>query len=316
MEIVIAADLGGTNLRVAAVSREGKILSRSKAATPQSDRAEVIVREIVEAVKVCEESVQNEGEVRAIAVAVPGIVSVERGLIIKAPNLPALDRFRITAALKGELGIDVVLENDANAAAIGEHAFGAAREYSSTIMITLGTGIGGGIIIDRKILRGIDGTAGEIGHICVEPHGVPCGCGSRGCIEQYASATAIVRLAGELEVQYPTSSLNGRQKISSREVFEAGVQGDDLALEVFRQAGFYLGIAIADLLNILNPEAIVIGGGVVSGWDLLMPHVYEEMKQRAYRENTDRVKIVRAQLGDDAGILGAAYLGFNHLVAR
>jgi glucokinase len=180
-------------------------------------------------------------------------------------------------------------------------------------MVTLGTGIGGGIIIDGKILRGIDGTAGEIGHICVEPRGEPCGCGSRGCVEQYASASAIVRLVNELNNQYANSILTDKKGISSLDVYEAGKSGDELALEVFRQMGFYLGIAIANLMNILNPEAIVIGGGAAAGWDLFMPHVKEYISKSAYHETVERVKFLRAELGDDAGIIGAAYLAFEKL---
>jgi glucokinase len=180
-------------------------------------------------------------------------------------------------------------------------------------MVTLGTGIGGGIIIDGKILRGIDGTAGEIGHICVEPRGEPCGCGSRGCVEQYASANAIVRLTRALENQYAGSILNNKKGITSLDVYEAGKAGDELALEVFRQMGFYLGVVIADLLNLLNPEAIVIGGGAAAGWDLFMSHVNEQIRKAAYRETVERVKILRAELGDDAGIVGAAYLAFEKL---
>ena len=167
--------------------------------------------------------------------------------------------------------------------------------------------------INGAVLRGIDGTAAEIGHICVEPFGAPCGCGSRGCVEQYSSATAIVRLKKELEPQYPSSALVNKPKLTSADVYEAGVAGDELALEVFRQMGFYLGIALADLVNVLNPEVIVIGGGAAAGWDLFIHHVEDQIKARAFREPAERVKLVRAMLGDDAGILGAARLAFDRL---
>jgi glucokinase len=312
MDIVLAVDLGGTNLRVAAVTADGKIRSRVKCETPRSERADDIVRAMVEAANECRNA-EKGNKVIAIAAAFPGTTSVERGMIMKAPNLPALDGFRMAAVLETDLGICAIIENDANAAAVGENKFGASRGFASAIMITLGTGVGGGIIIDGKILRGIDGTAGEIGHICVEPRGAPCGCGSRGCVEQYASASAIVRLVNELKNQYANSNLKDRKEISSLDVYEAGKAGDELALEVFRQMGFYLGIATADLLNILNPEAIVIGGGAAAGWDLFMPHVDVQIRKSAYRENVERVKILRAELGDDAGIIGAAYLAFEKI---
>ncbi|HEY0048813.1 MAG TPA: ROK family protein [Pyrinomonadaceae bacterium] len=311
MEIVLACDLGGTNLRMAAVDEQGNIHHRLKVETPKTERAGEIVRVTVEAANKCAAAVKKIGEVKALAAAAPATINTEKGLILKAPNVPALDGCRFAAVLSNELNLPCVLENDANAAVIGEHAFGAAKGFRSAIAVTLGTGVGGGIIIDNKILRGADGTAGEIGHICVEPFGVPCGCGSRGCVEQYSSATAIVRLAQELENQYPKSVLRSRSHLTSADIYKAGKAGDDLALEVFRQMGFYLGIALAGLINVLNPEVIVIGGGAGAGWDLFVPHTIEQIRQRAYREPAERAKLVKAELGDDAGILGAAQLAFK-----
>lgn len=310
-EIVLAADLGGTNLRMAAVDREGKILHRTKHNTPKSERADEIVSAITEASRECLEAVKKEGWIKAFGAAVPATLNAPEGIILKAPNLPSLDGFRFAATVSDELNLPVVLENDANAAAIGENWLGAARCAQNAICVTLGTGVGGGIIINGKILRGIDGTAGEIGHICVEPLGEPCGCGSRGCVEQYSSATAVVRLTRELENQYPKSVLLNKSRLTSLDVFDAGKAGDELALEVFRKMGFYLGIALADLVNVLNPESIVIGGGASAGWDLFIGHVQDQINKRAFDEPAKRARLVRAQLGDDAGILGAAKLAFD-----
>lgn len=310
-EIVLAADLGGTNLRMAAVDREGKILHRTKHNTPKSDRADAIVSAITEASNECLEAVKKEGWIKAFGAAVPATLNAIDGIILKAPNLPSLDSFRFSATVSDELNLPVVLENDANAAAIGENWLGAAKAAENAVCVTLGTGVGGGIIVNGKILRGADGTAGEIGHICVEPLGEPCGCGSRGCVEQYSSATAIVRLTRELESQYPKSSLQNKSRLTSLDVFEAGKSGDELALEVFRKMGFYLGIALADLINILNPEIIVIGGGAAAGWDLFINHVQDQINKRAFDEPAKRARLVRAELGDDAGILGAAKRAFD-----
>ena len=243
--------------------------------------------------------------------ALPATISVERGLIFKSPNLPSLNNYQIVAALENELGIKAIIENDANAAAIGENWLGASKGYKNSICVTLGTGVGGGIIIDGKILRGVDGTAGEIGHICVEPFGVPCGCGSRGCVEQYASATAIVHLAKELKKQFPQSELNRFENMTAHNVYQAGMRNDELALEVFRQMGFYLGVALSDLINVLNPEAIVIGGGASAGWKLFLPHLKKTIEQKSYREPARRAQILFASLGDDAGIIGAARCAFE-----
>ncbi len=307
-KIVLATDLGGTNLRLAAINGSGKILYRTKHETPKTERADEIVGAIMQAAEECRQAVEKKGKIVAIGLAVPATINSKEGIIMKAPNLPALDGFRLSATLINELNLPVILENDANAAAIGENWLGASKDFQSSICVTLGTGVGGGIVLNGSILRGIDGTAGEIGHICVEPSGAPCGCGSRGCVEQYSSATAISRLTLELESHYPKSELQNKPRLTALDVYEAGKKGDELALEVFRQVGFYLGIALADLVNVLNPEAIVIGGGVAAGWDLFIHHVQAQIRNRAFREPADRAKLIRAKLGDDAGILGAAKL--------
>lgn len=309
-EIVIAFDLGGTNLRMAAVGADGSLLYRAKRETPRAADVSEIIKTIVEAARECQSNCR-EFDAIALAAAVPATVSVERGLILKAPNLPALDNLKITAALENELNLKTVLENDANAAALGENWLGASRGVKNSILVTLGTGVGGGIVIDGKVLRGIDGTAGEIGHITVEPFGAKCGCGSIGCVEQYASAGAMARIFNELKGECPDSLLQNKPAISGSEIYAAGKAGDELALEIFRRAGFYLGVALSGLVNVLNPEIIVIGGGVAAGWDLLVPHTETEIRKRAFSQPAARAKIVRAELGDDAGIFGAARLAFE-----
>jgi glucokinase len=311
-KIVLAADLGGTNLRMAAVDRDGKILCRTRRETPRAACASEIVSVISDAAKECLQNFEKQA-VSVFAAAVPAIIDFEKGITLQLPNIPALNGFHLAGALENELNLPCILENDANAAAVGENWLGASKDFKNSIMVTLGTGVGGGIIIDGKILRGADGTAGEIGHICVEPFGAPCGCGARGCVEQYASATAIIRLARELESQFPESVIAKKAALSSLEIFEAGRQGDALAAEVFRRQGFYLGIVLADLINVLNPEIVVIGGGAAAGWDLFVPEMSAQIRARAYRGLAERAKIVRAGLGDDAGILGATRLAFERI---
>jgi glucokinase len=309
-EIVLAADLGGTNLRMAAIDRDGRILYRSKRETPRADSADEIVRAIVESAAECREN-SFGFHIKAISAAVPATVDAGRGLIVTAPNLPALNDFPIVEALEKELGYEAILENDANAAALGENWLGASKDVKNSIFLTLGTGVGGGIITDGRILRGAGGMAGEIGHLSVEANGAPCRCGSFGCVEQYASASAIVRLARELAAEYPESSLPGNDRLTAFDIFEAGTSGDELALEVFRRMGFYLGVAVTSLINVLNPEIVVIGGGASAGWDLFMPHMRETICRRAYGGQKEQARILRGQLGDDAGILGAARLAFE-----
>jgi glucokinase len=189
---------------------------------------------------------------------------------------------------------------------------GAGQGYRTLICVTLGTGVGGGIILNGNLWRGVDGSAGELGHIGVDPFdGVPCACGSRGCLEVYASATAIVRMTREARPRYPNSILHNTEDLTSAKVYEAGISGDELAIEVFRRMGVYLGIGLASLINILNPEIVVIGGGLSNGWALFEKHMKQQVIERAFPIPARRVKIVRAECGDDAGLLGAARLAFR-----
>lgn len=306
----MAADLGGTNLRMAAIDYSGSILHRVKRSTPHSDDAASIVDAIVESATECLESAGGDASGHAIGLAVPATIKAAEGVIVSAPNLPSLNGLNLSDAVCKRLGLAVVLENDGTSAAIGEHWLGASKDVNNSIFITLGTGVGGGIIINGIPLRGIDGTAGEVGHICVEPMGAPCGCGSCGCVEQYASATAIVRMTREMLALYPNSIINGAEPLASLAVYEAGVSGDELAIEVYRKMGYYLGIAVAGLINILNPEMIVFGGGMSAAWDLFFESARDQIRKRAFRQPCERAKLVRAKLGDDAGMLGVARLAF------
>jgi glucokinase len=291
-EIVLAADLGGTNLRMAAIDCEGAILYQIKHSTPKTASADEIVQAIVETVEECRSNINITQSIKAVSVAVPSGVDYQNGVVVKAPNLPCLDGFRLETALENNLNLKVILENDANAAAIGESWVGASRDFQDSIMLTLGTGVGSGIIIDGKILRGVDGMAGEIGHNCLDPFGTPCGCGSRGCVEQFTSATAITRQTNELKSNYSNSSLANKSIFTSADVYLAGKEGDELALEVFRRMGFYLGLSLSGLINTFNPEVIVIGGGASLGWDLFMPSTQKAINDHAHRVSVARAKIV------------------------
>ena len=307
---VFAADLGGTHLRAATVDQCGNITFRLKQKTPEAERPEDIVRALVLAARECE---QQGAEIRSLSIVVPGSVNVKAGSIVKAPNLPSLDGFNLAAALAQELKLPAILENDANAAAVGEMWQGAARGRRTIVCVTLGTGVGGGIILDGKLWHGANDSAAEIGHMCVDPFGgVACTCGSRGCLEVYASATAIVRTTREARPRHPNSILAAANELTSEQVYRAGLQGDELALEVFRRMGVYLGIGLANLINILNPEMIVIGGGVVNAWDLFEKDMNHQVAERAFPLPAAEVKIVRGECGDDAGLLGAARLAFCH----
>jgi glucokinase len=312
-DLIFVADLGGTHLRTATVDRNGNIHNRLKQPTPQAKLPADLVRALVDAAHACEiESKAHGANISAVTVAVPGTVDFDEGVVVKAPNVPCLDGFRLGPALQNELNRPALVENDANAAAVGEMWQGAGRGYRHLVCVTLGTGVGGGIILDEKLWRGVDGSAGEIGHLGVDPFaGIPCTCGSRGCLEVYASATAIVRMARETQPRYPTSILHMSEDLTSEKIYQAGLEGDELALEVLRRMGVYLGIGLASLVNLLNPEIIVIGGGVAYGWELFEKHMNREVRERAFPLPAQRVKITRAECGDDAGLLGAARLAFS-----
>lgn len=314
-DLVCAVDLGGTNLRAANIDRDGRIHERVRTATRRSTPAEDVVSAIAAAVRECEsEGAKRGADVGGVSVVVPGSVHVETGVVFNAPNLPSLQEYELAPALERALGRPVMLENDANAAALGERWQGAARGCRTIICLTLGTGVGGGIILDGKLWRGADGTAGEIGHTTVEPFGgMKCNCGNTGCLELYASATAIVRMTREALRQHPSSLLHSitADDLTSEEIFSAATAGDELALEVFRRVGVYLGIAMATLVNIFNPEMIVIGGGVAAAWEMFAQPARAEVTKRALPIPAQRCQIVRAECGDDAGLLGAAWLAFD-----
>lgn len=305
--LVFAVDLGGTHLRVALVDDTGTILHQVKQETPKGDSAASIVDALVNAAQAW---TSDERSIVAASIMVPGTVDSEKTVVVQAPNLPSLVNFGLKAELEQRLGWPVLLENDANAAAVGEMWLGAARGCHDVISVTLGTGVGGGVILDGKLWRGAHGSAGEIGHTAVDPFsGLKCKCGNTGCLELFASATAIVRMTRESLSSFPESVLKSCE-LSAVKVYEAGRNGDELALAVFRRFGMYLGIGLANLMNLIDPQIIVLTGGAVNGWDLFAPEMYRQVGERAFRATAQQVKIARAECGDNAGLLGAARLAF------
>lgn len=309
-EQVFAVDLGGTFLRIALVDGCGKIHQQLKQRTPRGDSPDVIV----EALATAAHRWSSDGRhIAAASIMVPGTVDNHNAVVVQAPNLPSLTNFPLQAVLEERLGWPVLLENDANAAAVGEMWLGAAQGCSDVVSVTLGTGVGGGVILDGELWRGAHGSAGEIGHTTVDPFsGLKCKCGNTGCLELFASATAIVRMTREELARFPQSVLN-REELTAERVYDAGRAGDELALSVFKRFGTYLGIGLANLINIIDPEIIVIAGGAVNGWDLFARDMQREVSERAVRVTAQQVKIAAAQCGDNAGLLGAARLAFARL---
>jgi len=309
-QLVFAADLGGTHLRMALVDHAGTIHKQLKMATPKGDSPDCVVEALVSTAR---QWCSQPGLEVAASIMVPGAVDSEKAVVVQAPNLPSLINFGLKAELQQRLGWPVFLENDANAAAIGEMWLGAARGCCDIVSVTLGTGVGGGVILKGKLWRGAHGSAGEIGHTTVDPFsGLKCKCGNTGCLELFASATAIVRMTREDLSSFPQSVLNVDQ-LTAEKVYEAGHDGDALALAVFKRFGMYLGIGLANLINVIDPQIIVITGGVVNGWDLFANEMYRQVGERAFRATARQVRIARSECGDNAGMLGAARLAFTGL---
>lgn len=292
----IGVDLGGTNLRAAAIDRSGNMLRKVSLNTRLSQGREAVVADIVSAISGLREV---GGELAGIGVGVPGFIVMEKGTITDSPNLPCFVDYPIREEISNRLGIPVILENDANAAAIGEQWMGAGRGVDDLVLLTLGTGIGGGIIAHGKILHGFVGMAAELGHMTIVPNGHPCGCGNQGCLEKYASATAIVCMA---------RSLSLGDDLTAEQVYHLARGGDEKAQAIFTTVGQSLGLALANLANVFNYPLYLLSGGVLAAWDLFAPAMMAELKRRSYIFRETGPRIERAVLGNLAGLYGAAYL--------
>ena len=309
----IGLDLGGTNIRAAAITKEEEILHRVKIATEVSKGKESVIANILKIIETIREKTKGF-KLSAIGMGIPGIIFFDKGIVARSPNFPDWIDFNLRERLSKDLDVPFYIDNDANLAAFGEGCIGAGRNYNSFCMLTLGTGVGGGIILNKNIWRGEYGMAGELGHITIYPDGHPCPCGNKGCLEQYASATGIVRMAMEGNPPSPTFTKGGKEGIITADmIFQLAKEGDRFALEIFQKMGRILGIGIADLVNILNIELFVLGGGVADSWDYFIDSAIDEIKKRTYRITGERVKVVKAELGDDAGIFGAAYMAKNKI---
>lgn len=234
-----------------------------------------------------------------IGIGVPGFILLREGIIRNSNNLACIENFPIRDEIERRLGTRVILENDANAAALGEKWMGAGRDVDDLVMLTLGTGIGGGIISGGRIIHGFVGMAGEVGHTTVIPGGNPCGCGNQGCLEKHASATAITGMANMLHLG---------DNLSAREIYDLAVAGDDKARSIFIAMGQALGVALATLVNTFNFPLYLLSGGVLAAWDLFAPPMFAEVRMRSFTFRSTSTRIEKATLGNEAGLYGAACL--------
>jgi len=296
-EYSIGLDLGGTNLRAAAIDRQGHLLHIVTGHTQYSEGREALMGDMVEAIDTVRAK-QGIAGLGGIGVVVPGFISLEEGVIRNCNNIPALENFPIRDELSQRLNAPVILENDANAAALGERWMGAGQGFDDLVLLTLGTGIGGGIVANGKMVRGFMGMAGELGHITVVPNGLPCGCGNRGCLEKHASATAITAMA----------RLLGYGDITAKQVYEHAVAGEERARAIFESMGEALGIALATLVNAFNAPLYLLSGGVIGAWEFFAPPMIEEARRRSFSFRTTNTRVEKAKLGGEAGLYGAAWL--------
>jgi len=297
----IGIDLGGTNLRVALVSEEGEIVRKLK--MPSSEQVFDSVLKAIDEIK--------QAEVVGIGLGSAGIIDRRRGRVFASPNLQSIEGIDLVRDIRNRFGIPVVIENDANVAALGEKTAGAGRGFDNFVLLTLGTGIGGGIIHKGKLLN----VSAEIGHMSINADAEKCPCGNNGCLENYASARAMISKAVSM-IEKGTESLlkecckGSIYKITPEDIYKAALDGDTLAREILRDAGRFLGVGLANIINIMSPEAIILAGGLIGAWNIYVQEAIKEASRRAYRELFDGVKIIPSSLGDDAGIVGAARLVF------
>src|ERR1019366_746385 len=312
----IGVDLGGTNLRVAAYRKQTGIVDSVLLPTRLSFGRDQVVKDMCDAIRTL--TGRNEGTLFGIGIGSPGPLELPEGILRNPPNLPGWDGFPLRAAIESELGRTIALESDANVAALAEWRLGAGSKYgiNNLCVLTLGTGVGSGLILNGAVWDGFNGMGGEAGHIIVKEAGAPCGCGGRGCLEQYASATAVVRMARERLVE-PVPD-------NAHELALLARNGNQRAREVFDAVWYSLAIALTALINTLNLPLYLLGGGVCEAWDLFAPTMFQHLHSRSYvyrltephviapgRLEANKTYILPAELGPAAGLLGACLLGFE-----
>ena len=302
----IGVDIGGTKIAAAVVTPEGKILNEVRYPTqaiPPNRLIDTIARAITE--------VRDGFEVGGACLAVPGFVLSAENKVIFAPNLHEIENIRLDDEMGPRTGLSVTVENDANAAAWGEFRYGAGKDVDHQVFITLGTGVGGGVITHGVLLRGAQGAGGELGHVTIDPTGPRCGCGNHGCLEALASGTAIQRRARDVASDRPGSALGQLaidRQVLGEDVSRLAQDGDEAAISVLEETGRWLGIGLAGFVNVFNPEVVAIGGGASRAGEFILGPARKEVQLRARSPSRDLVQIKGATLGPESGVLGAAAL--------
>ncbi len=312
MSYIIGVDLGGTYIKAGSVSKDGTLLNQTSVPSNGEIGPDAVVAQIAKAVDTIRQKHGGE-ELLGVGIGSPGMVDLDGGTVKYPPNFAGWKVFRLGDEVAKKIGVRVEVENDANAAAVGEQKFGAGRGFNNFIMVTLGTGVGGGFIVDGKVFRGESGGAGEIGHITINYDGPLCGCGNRGCVEAYVGQKYLSRRVAEQLKSRPDSLINkliggNPENLEPKIISQAADQGDAFALEVWKETGRYVGAAVAAAFNLFDVGVLIIGGGVANAGKPLFDSIEETVKGRVLSPIRPRVKILKAQLENSAGIVGAAAL--------
>jgi glucokinase len=310
----IGVDLGGTTLTAATVNVvSGQVLGRHQIPTLAKDGHDAVMARMVGLIQtVIADTGLNQANIGGIGIGAPGVLDLERGLTLFLPNLPGTwPGVPLKATIQAEVELPTCILNDVRCFTLGEKTFGAGRDVETMACLAIGTGIGGGLVINGQLHLGLDGTAGENGHQVIDPYGPPCGCGSRGCLEAFASGPAITAMALKAIAQGLTTGIAeivdyDLNKVNPEVICQAAQAGDPIARDIYERAGFYIGIGVANLITILSPQMVVIGGGVAQAGDLLFAPIRRTARERVHVTPIEKVQIVPAQLGTDAGLIGAA----------
>ena len=311
---VFGIDVGGTNLRVALGSPDGELIDKRHRDTEDNAGPEAGIKALAEMMEeLAAEHQLSMTDFGSAGVGVPGPTDPVKGMLFNPPNLPGWENLEVARLLEEATGIPTHLGNDAQLAAYGEFHRGAGRGSRHLVFVTISTGIGGGIVIDGKLYSGAGGTAGEVGHVVIDPNGPICSCGRRGHLEALASGTAMARIATERIAAGEESTLSRLEEITAKDIGDAADADDKLARSVLENAGRLLGLSLGGLLNILDPEVLVLGGGVIQIGPLLLDHLYAGIKEQAFESTYSHVRITTAELGQDAGLIGALEWARDHL---
>ena len=303
MSITIGVDIGGTNIKIAVVSGSGRVAARGVIETYPHESARRAFADVHDAAR----QLAAGRPVAGIGVGCAGLVEARRGTLGASPNLPAWSGTPLRRIVQHTFGVPVIVENDATCAAFGE-SVARGRAGRDLVMITLGTGVGGGVVADGRVIHGVKGYAGEIGHMVIDPNGPPCRCGGRGCLEAFVGGYGIVRTARRLRARGRGGPAARERWSDARAVVDAARRGDRVARETVRLTGERLGEAVGSLMNLLNPSVVVIGGGIAASYPLLEPHVRRAVKRTAFSEAARAARIEASRLGNDAAMVGAALL--------